>query len=65
LAENTQELVFAPWPYIAVYEIIEDQVLIRSDRQEPIIEGEVELGSLVDFEFDTRTCDGLEQLFAR
>jgi toxin ParE1/3/4 len=25
LVENTRELVFAPWPYIAVYEIIGDQ----------------------------------------
>ena len=25
LAENTRELLFAPWPYIAVYEVIESQ----------------------------------------
>ena len=25
LAENTRELIFAPWPYIAVYEVIENQ----------------------------------------
>ena len=30
LAENTRELVFAPWPYIAVYEIIGDQVQVSS-----------------------------------
>jgi toxin ParE1/3/4 len=32
LAPNTRELVFAPWPYIAVYEIIEDQVQILRIR---------------------------------
>jgi toxin ParE1/3/4 len=25
LAENTRELVFAPWPYIAVYEVTANQ----------------------------------------
>ena len=29
LAKDTRELVFAPWPYIAVYEIVEDQVQLR------------------------------------
>ena len=32
LVENTRELVFAPWPYIAVYEIIEDQVQVLRIR---------------------------------
>jgi len=25
LVENTREIVFFPWPYIAVYQIIDDQ----------------------------------------
>ena len=32
LAENTRELVFAPWPYIAVYEIIGNQVQVLRIR---------------------------------
>lgn len=32
LANDTRELVFAPWPYIAVYEIIEDQVQVLRIR---------------------------------
>ena len=32
LAENTRELVFSPWPYIAVYEIIDDQVQVLRIR---------------------------------
>ena len=32
LVENTRELVFTPWPYIAVYEIIEDQVQVLRIR---------------------------------
>jgi addiction module RelE/StbE family toxin len=32
LAENTRELVFAPWPYIAVYEIVGDQVQLLRIR---------------------------------
>lgn len=32
LAENTRELVFAPWPYIAVYEIIDDTVQVLRVR---------------------------------
>jgi addiction module RelE/StbE family toxin len=32
LAENTRELVFAPWPYIAVYEIAGDQVQVLRIR---------------------------------
>ena len=32
LAKDTRELVFAPWPYIAVYEIIEDQVQVLRIR---------------------------------
>jgi len=31
-ADNTRELVFAPWPYIAVYEIIEEQVRVLRIR---------------------------------
>jgi len=27
-AEKTRELVFPPWPYIVVYEIVEDSVLL-------------------------------------
>ena len=30
--ENTREIVFTPWPYIAVYEIIDDQVLVLRIR---------------------------------
>ena len=32
LAENTRELIFSPWPYIAVYEIIDDQVQVLRIR---------------------------------
>lgn len=32
LVSDTRELVFAPWPYIVVYEIIEDQVQILRIR---------------------------------
>jgi hypothetical protein len=32
LAENTRELIFSPWPYIAVYEIIDDQCRWRRKR---------------------------------
>ena len=32
VAGNTRELVFSPWPYIAVYEIFEDQVLVLRIR---------------------------------
>jgi len=32
IVENTRELVFAPWPYIAVYEILEDQVQVLRIR---------------------------------
>jgi addiction module RelE/StbE family toxin len=32
LAENTRELTFPPWPYIAVYEIIDDQVQVLRIR---------------------------------
>jgi len=31
-AENTRELVFPPWPYIVVYELIADQVQILRIR---------------------------------
>jgi plasmid stabilization system protein ParE len=32
LAENTRELMFSPWPYIGVYEIINDQVQVLRIR---------------------------------
>ena len=32
LVENTRELVFAPWPYLAVYEIVEDQIQVLRIR---------------------------------
>ncbi len=32
LVEDTRELVFAPWPYIVAYEIIEDRVNILRVR---------------------------------
>jgi toxin ParE1/3/4 len=32
LADYTRELVFPPWPYIAVYEIVEDQVQVLRIR---------------------------------
>jgi toxin ParE1/3/4 len=32
LAENSRELVFSPWPYIAVYEIVGDQVQVLRIR---------------------------------
>jgi addiction module RelE/StbE family toxin len=32
LAENTRALVFPPWPYIVVYEIDEDQVVVLRVR---------------------------------
>jgi toxin ParE1/3/4 len=32
LAENTRELTFAPWPYIAVYEIIEEDIQVLRIR---------------------------------
>lgn len=32
LVENTRELTFPPWPYIAVYEVIEDQVQVLRIR---------------------------------
>jgi toxin ParE1/3/4 len=32
LAENTRELVFAPLPYIAVYEIVDDQARVLRIR---------------------------------
>lgn len=32
LAEGTRELVFSPWPYIAVYEILEDAVQVLRIR---------------------------------
>jgi addiction module RelE/StbE family toxin len=31
-AADTRELVFAPWPYIAVYEIVGDQVWVLRIR---------------------------------
>ncbi len=32
LAPGTRELVFAPWPYIAVYEVVENQVQVLRIR---------------------------------
>jgi len=32
LAQNTRELVFAPWPFIVVYEIVGDRVNILRVR---------------------------------
>lgn len=32
LTDNSRELVFAPWPYVAVYEVIEDKVFIKAIR---------------------------------
>lgn len=32
LVENTRELIFAPWPYIAVYEIIDDALQVLRIR---------------------------------
>jgi toxin ParE1/3/4 len=32
LVENTRELVFSHWPYIAVYEIVGDQVQVLRTR---------------------------------
>lgn len=32
LAQNTRELVFSPWPYVAVYEIVGDQVQVLRIR---------------------------------
>jgi toxin ParE1/3/4 len=32
LVEDTREIVFAPWPYIAVYEILDDQVQVLRIR---------------------------------
>ena len=31
-ADSSRELVFAPWPYVAVYEVIEGQVYIKGVR---------------------------------
>lgn len=32
LAENTREILFQPWPYIAVYEVLADQVRVLRIR---------------------------------
>jgi addiction module RelE/StbE family toxin len=32
LAPNTRELIFAPWPYIAVYEVMDDHILVLRIR---------------------------------
>jgi plasmid stabilization system protein ParE len=32
LAENTRELLFAPWPYIAVYEVVDEDVYVLRIR---------------------------------
>ena len=31
-ADSSRELVFAPWPYVAVYEVIEGKVYIKGVR---------------------------------
>jgi len=31
-ADASREIVFAPWPYVAVYEIIDDTVFIEGIR---------------------------------
>jgi plasmid stabilization system protein ParE len=31
-ADSSRELVFVPWPYVAVYEVIEGQVYIKGVR---------------------------------
>ena len=30
--DNSREFVFAPWPYVAVYEVIEGKVYIKGVR---------------------------------
>jgi plasmid stabilization system protein ParE len=32
LTDNSRELVLAPWPYVAVYEVIEDKVYVKAIR---------------------------------
>jgi toxin ParE1/3/4 len=32
LVEDTRELIFSPWPYVAVYEVIEDQIIVLRIR---------------------------------
>ena len=32
VVENTRELIFPPWPYIVVYEVTEDQVVVLRVR---------------------------------
>lgn len=32
VVDKTRELVFAPWPYIAVYEVMEDEVQVLRIR---------------------------------
>jgi plasmid stabilization system protein ParE len=31
-ADNSRELVFAPWPYVAVYEVADDKIYIKGIR---------------------------------
>jgi len=32
MVDNTRELIFAPWPYIAVYEVLEEEVQVLRIR---------------------------------
>ena len=32
IVDHTRELVFAPWPYIAVYEVLQDEVQVLRIR---------------------------------
>jgi plasmid stabilization system protein ParE len=32
ISDSARELVFAPWPYVAVYEIIEEKIYIEGIR---------------------------------
>jgi plasmid stabilization system protein ParE len=30
--DSSRELIFAPWPYVAVYEVIDDKVYVKGVR---------------------------------
>lgn len=32
VSDNARELVFAPWPYVAVYEIVEEKIYVLGVR---------------------------------